>query len=69
MGIDMSHYKMIDKDQVFNVVGVVPYTEHVGNIAGENEMRVNELEASYIDENGCFNVINDKVTEFKFVRR
>lgn len=47
MGIDMSNYKMIYKEQVFNVVGVIPTI----NLESEtNTPKVKFIEASYIDE-------------------
>jgi len=66
MGIDMSNYKMIYNEQVFNVVGIIP------NIYAEstNEPpKIQFIEASYIDENGELKIVRDEAWCFKFVRR
>lgn len=66
MGIDMSNYKMIYKEQVFNVVGVFPTI----NLESEtNTPEIKFIEASYIDENGEFKIVRDEAWRFKFVRR
>ena len=65
--MDMSNYKMIYKDQVFNVVNIMPtikYPEGVNPIG-----KVTFIEATYIDENGELKIINDEAWCFKFVRR
>lgn len=66
MGIDMSNYKMIYKEQVFNVVGVIPtlYTE-----SANEAPKIRFIEASYIDENGELRIVRDEAWCFKFVRR
>lgn len=66
MGIDMSNYKMIYKEQVFNVVGVIPtfYTE-----SADEAPKIQFIEASYIDENGELRIVRDEAWCFKFVRR
>ena len=69
MGIDMSNYKMIYKDQVFNVINIMMTTEFLSNIAEEQEVKVTNIEATYIDENGEIKIIRDEATMFKFVRR
>jgi hypothetical protein len=71
MGIDMSNYKMIYKDQVFNVVGIMPILDFTGVNNAENNgfKKVKFIEASVIDENGELAIINDEAWMFKFVRR
>lgn len=66
MGIDMSNYKMIYKDEVFNVVGIIPslYTEKADEVP-----KIKFIEASYIDENGELKIVKDEAWCFKFVRR
>lgn len=67
MGIDMSNYKMIYKDQVFNVVGIVP----IFNMNSEDKgfKKIKFIEASVINEDGELAIINDEAWMFKFVRR
>ena len=67
MGIDMSNYKMIYKEQVFNVVGVIPTFNAAGS-ANESP-KIKFIEASYIDENGELRIVRDEAWCFKFVRR
>lgn len=67
MGIDMSNYKMIYKEQVFNVVGVFPTINTAGS-ANESP-KITFIEASYIDENGELKIVRDEAWCFKFVRR
>jgi hypothetical protein len=67
MGIDMNNYKMIYKDQVFNVVGVVPIFDYNDNETGIKKPKF--IEASFIDENGELAFIKDETWMFKFVRR
>lgn len=66
MGIDMSDYKVIYKEQVFNVVGVIPTI----NVGSSNETpKIQFIEASYIDENRELRIVRDEAWCFKFVRR
>lgn len=66
MPIDMSNYKMIYKDLVFNVVGIMPI---VNFNSKNNEEKLENIEAFFINENGQLERINDKASEFRFVRR
>ena len=66
MGIDMSNYKMIYQDQVFNVVGIMP-TVDFGT--GNGPKKVTLIEASVINEDGELRIISDEAWCFKFVRR
>jgi hypothetical protein len=67
MGIDMSNYKMIYKDQVFNVVGIIPML-YDGTVK-DGIKKVQFIEASAINEDGNLIIINDEAWMFKFVRR
>ena len=70
MGIDMGNYKMIYKDQVFNVVGIIPTIDYNGETGDCNGIRKAKfIEASVIDENGELAIIHDEASMFKFVRR
>lgn len=66
MFTDMSNYKMVYQDQVFNVVGVIPtvYAESSGATP-----KIQFIEATYIDENGELRIVKDEAWTFKFVRR
>ena len=67
MGIDMSNYKMIYKDQVFNVVSIMPTVEFPD---GNNQPdKIRFISATVINENGELAIINDEAFMFKFVRR
>lgn len=67
MGIDMNNYKMIYKDQVFNVVNIIPNC--VFDPENNGVQKIERIEATIIDENGELNIISDEASEFKFVRR
>lgn len=67
MGIDMSNYKMIYKDQVFNVVGIVPTFYNDSTNKGFKKIKF--IEASIINENGELAIVEDEAWMFKFVRR
>ncbi|MBZ9635609.1 hypothetical protein [Clostridium sp. FP1] len=70
MGIDISNYKMIYNDQVFNVVGIIPTIDYLEETNRTNKKcKVKFIEASVINENGELQIINDEAFMFKFVRR
>jgi len=67
MPIDMSNYKMIYKDEVFNVVNIMPTVDF-----GTKEppvIKVKFIQATYINENGELQMISDEAFMFKFMRR
>jgi hypothetical protein len=68
MGIDMSNYKMIYKDQVYNVVGIIPGFSNV-DFSINGIKKPSTLEATIIDEDGEIKIIRDEAWMFKFVRR
>lgn len=65
--MDMSNYKMIYKDQVFNVVDVMPTLAYYEQ--SDPRPKITFIEASYVDEYGELNIIRDESFMFKFVRR
>jgi hypothetical protein len=65
--IDMSNYKMIYKDQVFNVVSIMP--EFTSDFADNGISKPTFIGATYIDENGEIRIVRDEAWCFKFVRR
>lgn len=65
MPIDMSNYKMIYKEQVFNVVSIIPTFE----IKTEGNPKMKFIEACFIDEDGELKIVRDEAWCFKFVRR
>lgn len=68
MGMDMTDYKMIYKDQVFNVIAVSIECGPSQQYEKENT-KIEFIEAVYIDENGELKVVKDEALMFKFVRR
>lgn len=66
MGIDMSNYKMIYNDRVYNVVGIIPTLDFS---EGNGFKKVKFIEVSVIDEDGELKIIYDEAFMFKFVRR
>ena len=64
--MDMSNYKMIYKDQVFNVIAVIPTVE---GKADAGFLKITFIEATAINENGELFIIFDEAFMFKFVRR
>jgi len=67
MGIDMSNYKMIYKDQVFNVVSIMPTIDFNSEAQGIKKAKF--IDATFLDENGELAFIHDEAMMFKFVRR
>lgn len=65
MTIDMSAYKMIYNDEVFNVVSIVPIYE----VNDKGIPKVVTMDAWVINENGELTMIRDEGWCFKFVRR
>jgi len=50
MGIDMSNYKIIFKDQVFNVINIIPTIEF--NHQDKGIKKAKFIDVTYLDENG-----------------
>ena len=67
MGTDMSKYMMIYKNQVFNVVSIMPTIDFNDGSIGIKKAKM--IEAATISENGELVMINDEASMFKFVRR
>lgn len=67
MGIDMNNYKMLYKDQVFNVVSIMPTFS--GNFDEKGAQKIETIDAFIIDEDGVLKIIRDEAWMFKFVRR
>lgn len=63
--IDMKDYKMIVGDKVYNVLQIAFVLED----NGEGKPKVRFIEASYIDENGMVQIMNDVASKFQFVKR
>lgn len=66
MPIQMTDFKTIYKDQVFNVLSVCPIFD--GNMEN-NQRKIKFVEAMYINEDGEIRIIQDEAWCFKFVRR
>ena len=65
MPIDMSGYKMIYQDLVFNVVTIIPDFDS----REANQKKPKFISAIYLDECGEIAMIKDEAWMFKFVRR
>jgi len=66
MPIDMSNYKMIYKDLVFNVVCVMPIVYFAER---NTPSKITNISATVVDEDGTLQILNDEAFMFKFVRR
>ena len=67
MGIDMSNYKMIYNDEVFNVISIMPTFDYVED--ANKAPKVKFIDATYLNENGELATVNDEAWMFKFIRR
>ena len=65
MGIDMSKYKMIYKNRVYNCISLIVI--HCVNREGESESL--KLQVTYINESNRIAIIEDSNDEFQFVLR
>lgn len=66
MPINMTDYKMIVHDRVYNVLQMVLMLDHGPS---EKAPTVKFIEAVYINEDGSIQVIRDDAKCFQFVRR
>jgi hypothetical protein len=66
MPIVMTDYKMIYKDQVFNVLSI-SFT--LDRPTENNKLKIKFIQATFINENGEVHIIEDEAWCFKFVRR
>lgn len=60
MGIDMSAFKMIYKDKVYNCLNIMP---------SWTDDKVGQLEIFYINEDNRVTFIIDDVSKFQFISR
>ncbi len=67
MRIDMSNYKMIYQDQVFNVISIMPTVDF--DNSKPHPTKIKFINATVINENGELAIIDDEAWMFKFVRR
>lgn len=67
MGLDMKDFKVVYGNQAFNVINVMPVFG--GAPLREGFCKPEELEVWYINENGELELIRDKASKFRFVRR
>lgn len=63
MGIDMSAYKMVYKDRVYNCLSMMI------TWGGNDPNDVQALEVVYIDNNNRIAIVKDQTTEFQFIIR
>ena len=65
MPINMTDYKMIYNDRVYNVLQIcIDFFAEEGTVP-----KLKFINAVYIDEDGMIKVINDEAWCFQFVRR
>jgi hypothetical protein len=67
MGIDMSNFKVIYNDQVFNAVSVIPTVDF--NPEKQRFAKPKFIDLWFVNEDGELTVIQDEAWKFKFVRR
>jgi hypothetical protein len=66
MPIQMTDFKMIYKEQVFNVLSINPILD---GMAEQNKFKIKFIQAMYINEDGEIRMIEDEAWCFKFVRK
>jgi hypothetical protein len=64
MGINMTNFKMVYKDNVYNCLSMMPTLD--GTIGNS---KVNFLEVIYIDSDNRVNVVYDEVFMFQFISK
>ena len=64
MNINMTDYKMIVDDEVYNVLQVHLWMKDDGK-----EQRIDFVEATYLDANGMIQAICGEASRFQFIRR
>lgn len=72
MPINMTEYKMIYKDKVFNVLQIIVEArmpERKPEETREPQPRPTFLEAVYINEDGSVAIVRDEAWCFQFVRK
>lgn len=69
MIISMTDFKMIYKDQIFDVLSVNSYNVGALNYSGEAEIRNKIVEACVLDSDGKIKFIEDELDAFKFLRK
>ncbi|MSU01914.1 hypothetical protein [Tissierella pigra] len=60
MGIDMTGYKMIYKDTVYNCLSIAIFWK---------ENKITELDAFYLNEENRVATLRDDVNEFQFIHK
>lgn len=63
MGIDMTKYKMIYKNKVYNCLYIMP----LESLIRDGEVIDFKLSVTYIDENNRIAMMEDSNSEFQFV--
>lgn len=71
MPINMTDYKMIYKEQIFNVIQInIVWEGQTYNPDKPNEPpKPKFIDAAYIDEDGGIKVVQDEAWCFQFIRR
>lgn len=72
MPINMTDYKMIHNERVYNVIQImIDFGQYYYPESGETKEapKPKFIDAVYIDEDGAIKVIHDEAWTFQFVRR
>jgi hypothetical protein len=64
MGIDMTNFKMIYKDNVYNCLALMACID----LSGEKP-KVKELEVTFINEENRVEIIRDEAHRFQFIAK
>jgi hypothetical protein len=64
MGIDMTNFKMIYKDKVYNCLALMTCI----NLSGE-KLDVKELDVTFINEDNRVEIIRDEAYRFQFIAK
>lgn len=64
MGIDMSNYKVVYKDKVWNCININPIID----TSNREDINVGELQVLVLDEKNKIKIIRDNGDEFQFLK-
>lgn len=65
MGLDMTNFKVIYKEQVFNCLSMIPTVE----IVSPNTAKVNSIEVMFLNSQNRVEIIRDEAIKFQFVSK
>lgn len=65
MGIDMTNFKMIYKDQIYNCLTMFHCSEH----GEDNKLKLIWLEVTFINTENRVEIVKDDVSKFQFISK